>query len=112
MRFSKDGELYRVVRITGAQDNIIGVVLSDEACITEAFAYPSSSGSARDSVVRTTVSEILGQVKGGLDLANAELKNEYFIGKVFYIPHERPSRSVYKMMIHELIRRIDRGDVA
>lgn len=107
MQFVKDGEIYKVARITGVQDNLLGITLADHQGQAELIAL------AIDDAKKAKVSpdEILRQVTEGLAEVNLELGKNYFLSKIFYLPHESAANSVYKLLIAELIKRIDAGEL-
>lgn len=108
MQFVKDGEIYKVARITGVQDNLLGITLADAPTKIDLVALPASD--ARKA--KTNPDEVLRQVAEGLSEVNLELGSNYHVSKIFYLPHESAANSVYKLLIVELIRRIDAGEIA
>lgn len=108
MQFVKDGEIYKVARITGVQDNLLGITLVDAQVKVDLVALPASD--TRNA--KTNPDEVLRQVAEGLSEINLELGKDYHISKIFYLPHESAANSVYKLLTVELIRRIDAGEIA
>lgn len=107
MQFVKSGEVYKVARITGVQDNFLGITLTDQQVEIELVALPvDKSGS-----VKISPDELLRQVMDGLSEVNLELGKDYRLAKLFYSPQESASHDVYKLLISELIRKIDAGRV-
>ncbi|QBG97582.1 hypothetical protein [Xanthomonas oryzae] len=101
MQFVKDGDIYKVARITGVQDNILGVTFADQATEVELVALQIDESKK----IRTKPDDLLAQVSEGLAEVNAELGKIYFLSKVFYAPNESSENFVYKMLIKELVRR-------
>ena len=107
MQFVKSGEVYKVARITGVQDNFLGVTLAEHPAGIELVAFPIPGNAS----VKASPEEVLKQVIEGLSEVNLELGKDYRLAKVFYSPQENPSNAVYKLLISELIRRIDASGV-
>lgn len=105
MQFVKNGEVYKVTRITGAQDNLLGIALADEQGEIELIAFEAPG--ARK--VRAPADEVLKQVSEGLSEINLELGRNYCLSKIFYFHHESAANSVYRLLTCELIRKIDEG---
>lgn len=107
MQFVKSGEIYKVARITGVQDNFLGIVLADHDVEIELVAFPIPD----NAPVKAGPEEVLMQITEGLSEVNLELGKEYRLAKVFYSPQENPNHAVYKLLISELIRRIDTDNI-
>lgn len=107
MQFFKSGDVYRVARITGVQDNFFAITLADHPAETEVIAFPLPDS----ALVRTSSHEVLKQVSEGLAEINQELGKCYCVGKVFFSPQENSGHAVYKFLISELIRKIDAGGI-
>lgn len=107
MQFAKSGEVYKVARITGVQDNFLGVTLADHPAEIELVEFPMPGGGP----VKASPNEVLKQVTEGLSEVNLELGKHYRLAKVFYSPQENSDHAVYKFLISELIRKIDRGGI-
>lgn len=105
MQFMRDGDFYKVARITGAQHNFLSLRLSEVRSDIEVVPLPIKLG----ETVMVSASSVLGQVKSGLALANEELGQEYYISCVQYVPSDTPSNSIYEGLTVELIRRLHAG---
>lgn len=105
MQFAKNGDVYKVARITGVQDNFLGITLADSEAEIELVAFPKSDSKS----VNASPEEVLKQVVEGLSEVNLQLGKNYRLAKVFYSPEESSSHSVYKLLITALIKRIDTG---
>jgi hypothetical protein len=102
MHVSKSDGIYKGVRITGGQDNMLGLSIACAPCDPELVEWPSTS--THEKKVRTSAEEIIRQVAVGLARANGELGSTYFILKIFYIPQELPNHDIYEMLAFEIIR--------
>lgn len=106
MRFTKSNDVYKVIRITGAQDNILGVCFSDEECKTELVTWDVKRGAK----VKASGDQVLEQVLSGLKLMNEDLGKTYYLSKIYFLPSDSSSNSVYEFLIKELIGRFDSGN--
>jgi len=100
MQFIKDGEVFKVARITGSQDNILGVTFASEEVIVEVKAWEVN----KSAKIRSTSKQVLGQVLSGLELVNVTLGSQYFLSKIYFLPSDSASNAVYKLLIQELIK--------
>jgi len=91
MRYSKQGNMYRVSRITGSQDNILGIVFSDNNAAEkdasknygekiELVEWDTKEGAA----IKCSGEQVLEQVLSGLNKANEDLGKNYRISKIQY----------------------------
>lgn len=106
MRFSKTGDIYRIIRITGSHDNILGVSF-DESNLNkiEILEWPV----AKDDKIQTSKEEVLKQVLCGLESINECLDTSYKLSKIYFLPSDSGSHSVYKLLIAQLIRHYHEG---
>ncbi|MEJ2790967.1 MULTISPECIES: hypothetical protein [unclassified Pseudoxanthomonas] len=102
MQVSKSDGIYKAVRITGSQDNFLGLSIACAPCDPE-LIVPSST-LVNEERVRTRAEEIMRQVAVGLARANDELGSTYFIAKIFYIPRDLPNNDIYEMLTLEILR--------
>jgi hypothetical protein len=107
MQFIRAGDIYKVARITGAQDNLLGVTLSDNPGEIDLVAFAVDE----KKKVGVLPDEVLRQVTEGLADVNAELGKSYYLSCIYYLPHESAANSVYKLLIGSLIRKIDAGEI-
>jgi len=104
MQFNFDGELYKVVRITGPTHNYLGL----------AFMPPGTSGIVRvepitlkpDEPVRLRPDEVREKVLEGISEANSELGTSYRPSRIqFVIGDSRPAE-IYRMRARRIIERM------
>lgn len=105
MQFVKNGDVYKIARITGSQDNILGVCFSDAECDIELVEWDVKNG----AVVKTSGSQVLEQVLSGLKSVNGEIGKTYYLSKIYFLPSDRSSNSVYEFLIQELVKQLDSG---
>jgi len=103
MRFIKDNEVYKVARITGTQDNILGVRFTESDVYTQVVEWDTKEGSVR----KASSEEVLEQVLDGLREVNEGLGKNYKLSKIYFLPTDSASNSVYKFLIAEIVKRLD-----
>ena len=102
MIFSKEGEIYKIIRITGGQDNILGVSFDkfNSNKRTEVVQWPIKEGHR----IETSEEEVLEQVLSGLEFINESLNTSYKLSKIYFLPSDKGLGSVYTLLICKLIR--------
>jgi hypothetical protein len=96
MRFSKTDNIYKVIRITGSQNNILGICFveknSSEANI-EVIEWNFSNSDR--SKIQTSKEEVLEQVISGLESVNQSINLlEQIINYLKFILHLRISQQI------------------
>ncbi|MGW8338438.1 hypothetical protein ACWGY7_00055 [Xanthomonas axonopodis pv. khayae] len=107
MQFIKDGDIYKVARITGVQDNILGVIFTNKLSEVEIVALKIDESKK----IMAKPDDVLRQLFEGLAEICAELGKVYYLAKVFYLPNESSENSVYKILIRELVKKVDAGEL-
>jgi len=106
MRFTKSKDIYKVIRITGSQDNILGVCFSErEEPNVELVEWELKPGAK----VKTSGEQVLDQVLAGLESVNKELGSTYNLAKIYFLPSDSASNSVYELLIQALVKQLDSG---
>lgn len=110
MEFFKKDNIYRVIRITGSQDNILGVAFtekdrSDNHMEVIEWDFPNIDKSR----IRTSKEKVLEQVLSGLESINESLGTNYELSKIYFSPFDSGANSVYKLLICKLIRHYHNG---
>jgi hypothetical protein len=103
MQFILDKGVYKVTRITGPEHNFLEIRLADVGQKVDVVQLAAKNGGRR----QIDRDDVLAQVCQGLLEANAELGKTYAISQVFLVASDTPSKSVYRYLTVELIRRID-----
>ena len=104
MQFTKLEKMFRVSRITGTQDNILGIVFSENKNETiNVIEWKTKKG----ATIKTTAPQVLEQVEFGLKKANEELGKNYQLSEIHFLPSESASNSVYEFLIQALVQRYD-----
>jgi hypothetical protein len=111
MRFSKKDDIYTVIRITGSQDNILGISFietnSSEANI-EVIEWDYPNIDRRKD--KTSKEEVLKQVISGLAFVNKALGTNYKLSKIYFSPFDSANDGVYVGLISTLIKHFHNGD--
>ena len=106
MRFSKTDNIYKIIRITGSQDNILGISFGEDDVEVIEWNFNNSDRSR----IRTSKEEVLEQVISGLESVNQSLGTNYKLSKIYFLPSDRASNSVYNLLICKLIRYYPSGN--
>jgi hypothetical protein len=111
MRFSKTDNIYKIIRITGSQDNILGISFvetnSSEADLEVIEWNFSNSDRSR---IRTSKEEVLEQVLSGLESINKSLGTNYKLSKIYFSPFDISTNRIYSGLIAALIRHYHSGN--
>lgn len=111
MRFSKTDNIYKIIRITGSQDNILGVAFddknnSDNNIEVIEWDFPNIDKSR----IRTSKEEVLEQVLFGLESVNKSLGTNYRLSKIYFSPFDISTNRIYSGLIAALIRHYHSGN--
>ena len=106
MRFSKTDNIYKIIRITGSQDNILGISFGEDDVEVIEWNFNNSDKSR----IRTSKEEVLKQVLFGLELINKSLGTNYKLSKIYFSPFNIPANRVYSSLIEVLIRHYYSGN--
>lgn len=111
MRFSKKGNIYKIMRATGNQSNILGISFADKNSNEDSIQVIEWDFPKIDnSVIRTSKEEVLQQVLLGLKLINEDLGTNYQLSKIYYVPSEDGSLCMYQTLLTRLIRHYHSGN--
>lgn len=110
MQFIKKDNIYEIVRITGNQDNILGISFGNKHSTENnieviEWDFPNT----RSSKIRTSKTEVLNQVLSGLNSVNQALGTSYTLSKIYYVPADDGSYRVYDTLLKILIRHYHEG---
>ena len=96
MKFTKTNDIYRISRIRVGYDNILGV------CFTQEDNEPLEIiewDLKNKETIKTSRSEIQSQVLSSLRLVNQYLNKNYRVSKIYDVPVDNSSNSVYEFLI-------------
>ena len=106
MRFSKTDNIYKIIRITGSQDNILGISFGEDDVEVIEWNFNSSDRSR----IRTSKEEVLEQVLFGLESVNKSLGTNYKLSKIYFSPFDISTNRIYSGLIAALIRHYHSGN--
>ena len=106
MQFLKTDDIYKIIRITGSQDNILGITFGETN--TEVIEWSFNSGDT--NIVQTSKDEVLKQVLSGLKSVNNSLGTNYKLSKIYFSPFDISTNQVYSGLIGVLIRYYHSGN--
>ena len=106
MRFIKSDNIYKIIRITGSQDNILGISFGEDDVEVIEWNFKNSDRSR----IRTSKEEVLEQVLSGLESINKSLGTNYKLSKIYFSPFDIPANNVYSGLIAILIRHYHSGN--
>jgi hypothetical protein len=100
MRFSKTNNIYKIIRITGSQDNILGISFGEDDIEVIEWNFNNIDKSR----IRTSKEEVLEQVLSGLESVNQSLGTNYKLSKIYFSPFDISTNRIYSGLIAALIR--------
>ena len=106
MRFSKTDNIYKIIRITGSQDNILGISFGEDDVEVIEWNFNNSDR----STIRTSKEEVLEQVLLGLESVNKSLGTNYKLSKIYFSPFDISTNRIYSGLIAALIRYYHSGN--
>ncbi len=106
MRFSKPDNIYKIIRITGSQDNILGISFGEDDVEVIEWNFNNSDRSR----IRTSKEEVLEQVLFGLESVNKSLGTNYKLSKIYFSPFDISTNRIYSGLIAALIRHYHSGN--
>jgi hypothetical protein len=117
MQFLKEGEIYKVIRITGSQDNFLGISFAENEIldleVIELEIKPITITKPVFKVVNPpiliTKAEIKREVLAGLDSINQSLGTNYRLSHIYFVPSDSCEDEVYRLLIAMLIRHYHNG---
>ena len=111
MDFYKKNNIYHITRITGSQDNILGIVFDDKNRSGNNIEVIELDFPNIDkSIIRTSKEEVLEQVLSGLEWVNQALGTNYKLSQIYFVPFDSGAYSVYHLLICKLIRHYHSGN--
>jgi hypothetical protein len=106
MRFSKTDNIYKIIRITGSQDNILGISFGEDDIEVIEWNFNNIDKSR----IRTSKEEVLEQVLSGLESVNQSLGTNYKLSKIYFSPFDISTNRIYSGLIAALIRHYHNGN--
>ena len=106
MRFSKTNNIYKIIRITGSQDNILGISFGEDNIEVIEWNFNNIDKSR----IRTSKEGVLEQVLSGLESVNQFLGTNYKLSKIYFSPFDISTNRIYSGLIAALIRHYHSGN--
>lgn len=106
MRFSKTNNIYKIIRITGSQDNILGISFGEDDIEVIEWNFNNIDKSR----IRTSKEEVLEQVLSRLESVNQSLGTNYKLSKIYFSPFDISTNRIYSGLIAALIRHYHSGN--
>jgi hypothetical protein len=102
MGFTKKSNIYRITKMTGNQDNFLGISFAENTeqnpeVIEVQIRNPKKK---KDPPSKD---EVLKQVLAGLYSINQLLGTNYKLSQIYYVPSSDGPSSIYQSLIKELI---------
>lgn len=102
MQFIDSAPLYRIVRITGPQHNMLGLQLSDTP-----ISGPPAVEVLDGGGLGLEADDVAAAVWQGVALAARQFGRTYPIDKIQFVSSDSAPASIYRELALELIRRIE-----
>ena len=106
MRFSKTDNIYKIIRITGSQDNILGISFGEDDIEVIEWNFNNIDKSR----IRTSKEEVLEQALSGLESVNQSLGTNYKLSKIYFSPFDISTNRIYSGLIAALISHYHSGN--
>lgn len=107
MQFTKKDDIFMISRITGSQDNILGISFgNNNSTNIEVMSWNLKD----EGKIQTSIDEILNDVSLGLKEINQSLRTSYTISKIYYVPSESSRGAIYKFLTKTLIMHYHNGN--
>ncbi|MCA6113832.1 hypothetical protein J6524_02660 [Bradyrhizobium sp. WSM 1738] len=92
MQFSRDGDWYQAVRITGPSHNLLALKLGEPSASAPIVERLSVSNEA--PVI--DADDVQKQVLEGVSEANAQLGTDYRVAAIRFVTTDTPSSTIYR----------------
>lgn len=108
MRVSRQGNVFRIVRITGPQHNLLGLEFGKNSLVPEIEVLPAVDH--RHSKYSPDVESIRQHVLEGVREANEEAKMNVSVIRMQIVEDDSGPPEVYRHLAKELVLRASRGE--
>jgi hypothetical protein len=102
MQFTRDGDWYQVVRITGPAHNLLGLTFGEPRGSQPAVERLSVS----NGTPTIEADDVQRQVLEGVCEANAQLGTGYQVTAIRFVTTDTPSSSTYRSLAKSLVERL------
>lgn len=108
MKFIKDGEIYKVIWISGPKHNLLGLVFTDQNIKKDQVKLIQLNNNRNEADIVNSL-DIKEQVFAGLNEINSQLALNYNIKEIHYVSSDTPSADIYKELTKEIIKKLNGG---
>lgn len=102
MQFSRDGEWYQVIRITGPSHNLLALKLGEPG----ASELIQDRLSVSNEAPTIDGDDVQAQVLEGVAEANAQLGTSYEVAAVRFVTTDTPSASIYRSLAKVIVEQV------
>jgi len=106
MQYVFDGELYKIIKITGPQHNMLALGFGESLAAIEVKDLKKS----KDNVINIFPLQVRNQVLRGLNEINEELGTNYKVVKIQFVSSDSPSETIYVELSKEIVKRLNAGE--
>jgi len=104
MQFSRDGDWYQVIRITGPSHNLLAIQLGEPGAAEVVVERLSVSNEAPE----IEADDVQRQVLDGVKEANAQLGTRYHVAAIRFVTTDTPSPGVYRSLAKTIVEQLVR----
>jgi hypothetical protein len=102
MQFSRDGDWYQVVRITGPSHNLLALQLGESGA-PEPIVERLAVGEGATSL---DAKDVQRQVVEGVTEANADLGTNFHVAAIRFVTTDTPSSSIYRSLAKVIVEQL------
>jgi hypothetical protein len=104
MHFTRVGNLFRVVRITGPSHNLLAIELQERRESSDDAVIEALPGKRRSTHLSAT--EVRESVLEGVAEANNEFGTGYCVRRIQFDPTDSPPAEVYRFLARSIVERL------
>jgi len=105
VQFIFDGEIYKVIKITGPAHNMLGLSFVENNSVSNSVEIIPLQAK-NDEASNISASEVQQQVVAAITEMNAKFRINYKVAKIQFVPSDTPATNIYKELAIELINRV------
>ena len=100
MRFTRNGDLIRVVHVTGPTHNLLGLQLATEPLIREIEELDVPGARQLEAA------DVEREVCAGVEDANAALGTRFAVGRIQFVPSDSGPASFYRELARAVVQHV------
>lgn len=109
MRFSKRDDIYQITRMTGNEDNFLGISFA-ENIEQNPEVIELQITNPKKKKIKPSKDEVLKQVLAGLESINKSLGTNYKLSHIYYVASSDGPNSMYYSLVRMLIIHYHNGN--